>query len=76
MPNHIWVFREDCGCINGALFENCWDGLDDENAQFVIEQIRFGYLVSWEERETIGVERCAKHQKFWEEEHDGEQPKR
>ena len=70
MANHIFVAREKCGCIEAAIFDySNGSTREDEILEAIVRWMRQGLIVTWEERETIAIERCAEHQKLWEMNH-------
>ena len=51
------VARKPCGCIGGAILSEA-----DAEMETIIDYLREGCTVSMEERDTIGFERCDKHE--------------
>ena len=59
--SQIFIAREKCGCMAAAMLYKY-----PEMASDIVEWLREGYTVSCEERDTVGFERCARHQAEWD----------
>ena len=56
--NKIIIARKPCGCIVAAALDDSYPEL----GQDVLDWLRQGYVVKYEERNTVGFERCASHE--------------
>lgn len=61
MKNKMLVARLSCGCVASTYFED----KDNPNAvgAAILEWLRDGYTVRYEERDSISAEKCLTHDK-------------